>query len=77
MKLKNAPLKFQKLKTYLRRPIKKREGTNSPHCKPSAEARKRVAVGHLNLLVSKIAKIAATPLIVVKLSRRGFLGSLG
>ena len=51
LKLKNAPLKFQKLKTYLRRPIKKREGTNRPRCKPSAEARKRVAVGHLNLLV--------------------------
>ena len=46
-----------------------------PH--PSAGARRRVAIGHLNLLVAKIAKIAATPSIVVKSSRRGFLGSLG
>ena len=46
-----------------------------PH--PSAGARRRVAIGHLNLLVAKIAKIAATPSIVVKSSQRGFLGSLG
>ena len=35
-----------------------------------------VTVGHLNLLVAKIAKIAATPSIVVKSSQRGFFGSL-
>ena len=46
-----------------------------PH--PSAGARRRVAIGHPNLLVAKIAKIAATPSIVVKSSQRGFLGSLG
>ena len=52
MKLENAPLKFQKLKTYLREAYwEERKGTNSPLCKPSAEARKRVTVGHLNLLV--------------------------
>ena len=35
MKLKNAPLKFQKLKTYLRRPIKKRErGQIAPFASP-------------------------------------------
>ena len=44
---------------------------------PSAGARRRVAAGHLNLLVAKIAKIATTLSIVVKSSRRGFLGSLG
>ena len=46
-----------------------------PH--PSAEASRRVAISHLNLLVAKLAKIAATPSIVVKSSRRGFLGYLG
>ena len=46
-----------------------------PH--PSAWAWRRVAIGHPNLLVAKIAKIAATPSIVVKSSQRGFLGSLG
>ena len=45
--------------------------------KPSAGARRRVVVGHPNLLVAKIAKIAATPSIVVKSSQRGFLESLG
>ena len=44
---------------------------------PSAGARRRVAAGHPNLLVAKIAKIAATPSIVVKSSQRRFLGSLG
>ena len=46
-----------------------------PH--PSAWKWRGVAIGHPNLLVAKIAKIAATPSIVVKSSRRGFLGSLG
>ena len=46
-----------------------------PH--PSVGARRRVAIGHPNLLVAKIAKIAFTPLIVVLSSWRGFLGSLG
>ena len=43
---------------------------------PSAGVRRRVTVGHLNLLVAKIPKIATTPSIVVKSSKRGFLGSL-
>ena len=43
--------------------------------KPSAGARRRVASGYPNLLVAKIAKITATPSIMVKSSRRGFLGS--
>jgi len=46
-----------------------------PH--PSAGARRRVAIGPLNLLVAKIAKIAANPSIVVKICQRGYLGSLG
>ena len=46
-----------------------------PH--PPVGARRMVAIGHLNLLVAKIAKIAATPSIVVKSSWRRFLGSLG
>ena len=44
---------------------------------PSAGVRRREAAGHLNLLVAKIAKNAATPSIVIKSSRRRFLGSLG
>ena len=44
---------------------------------PSAGARRRVAAGHLNLLVEKIAKIVVTPSIMIKSSQRGFLGSLG
>ena len=46
-----------------------------PH--PSAGARRRVGIGHPNLLIAKIAKVDATPSIVVKSSQRGFLGSLG
>ena len=45
-----------------------------PH--PSAGARRRVAIGHPDLHIANIAKIAATPSIVVKSRRRGFLGSL-
>ena len=41
-----------------------------PH--PSAGARRRVVIGHPNLLVAKIAKIASTPSIVVKSRQRGF-----
>ena len=49
---------------------------HTPH-RPSAGAKRRVAIGHPNLLVAKITKIAATLSIVVKSSRREFLGSLG
>ena len=40
-------------------------------------SKKEAGLGHPNLLVAKIAKIVAIPLIVVKSSRRGLLASLG
>ena len=55
-KIKNetkiCPIKVPKTKNLFKEAYwEEREGTNNPLCKPSAEVRKRVAVGHLNLLV--------------------------